>query len=303
MKRTIITNLAEYWLFRAMLWKLRLLPYKWSRDILTFLFSGVGLSLGIRRSVAQRQLKSVFPDLDAEQLRQLVRKVYYNMGLTVAENYLLPEKRLIASSTLQGRENLDKALALGRGAILATAHFGNWETARILPLKGIPVGVVVKKQHNPYFDRYNNALRTRHGVTIIDFRSGLRAILKHLNRNEVVAILADQKAGAKGLTLDFMGYPASHWIGVAKLSLRYQVPIVPGFALRTPQGNTKFCFEPMIYHPELEDQDQNYPFILRKLNAVLETYIYKYPEQWFWVHKRWSANSSQPCGNVREVLD
>jgi KDO2-lipid IV(A) lauroyltransferase len=79
-------------------------------------------------------------------------------------------------------EYVDEALSLGNGAILATAHFGNWEAARILPLKNIPVSVITKRQRNRLFDSYTNAIRERNGVHTIDMRKGLRDILHDLSR-------------------------------------------------------------------------------------------------------------------------
>jgi KDO2-lipid IV(A) lauroyltransferase len=296
LKRNDLLNRVEYAAFRIFLWKMRLLPYKAGRSVVTWLFVAIGYGLGIRRETAELHLRNVYPDLDDTSRKQLLKNIYRNMGLTVAELYLQNEQDLIRESTISGKAHAEKALSLNRGAILATAHFGNWEAARILPLYGIPLSVVVKQQHNPYFDRYNTAIRTRQGVAMIDFRKGLRDILKHLYNNEMVAILADQNAGRSGLVLDFLGFPASHWKGVAKISLRYKVPIVPAFALRTPEGTIKFCFEPMIYHPELEDTEENYVFILKKLDEVIESYIDRYPEQWFWVHKRWKATGAMREG-------
>lgn len=291
-KRTNLLNLIEYASFRALLWKLGLFPYKLSRKVIVGLFIGIGYGLGIRKKTAEHQLRMVYPDWSEQKIKQVLRDVYRNLGLTTAEIYLQKENQFLESISFSGMNHIDKARELGRGVILATAHLGNWEAARVFPYFGIPLSVVVKKQHNPYFDTFNNQIRMKHGVSLINFRRGLRDILKHLNQNEVVAILSDQNAGEAGLVSDFLGFPASHWKGVAKLSLRYQVPIVPGFSVRTPEGGIKFSFEPMIFHPELDDKDENYPYVLTKINAVIEKYVNRYPEQWLWLHKRWKATGA-----------
>lgn len=289
MKRNEFVNRIEYLLFRFALFKLRLLPFRWGRWLLTRLFLWIGHGLGIRREVARQNIARVFPDLSSDKRRELLKNVYHNLGLTAAELYLLDERKLIASVTLSGKEHADEALGMGRGAILATAHLGNWEAARTLPLFGLPLSVVAQKQHNPYFDAYTAALRTRQGVRLIDPQRGLKDILTHLRAGGMVAILTDQNAGPQGLTLDFMGFPASHWNGVAKISLRHKVPIVPAFAVRTPQG-INICFEPVIFHPELAAEEENYRRVLKELDQVVESYIRKHPEQWFWVHRRWKQN-------------
>lgn len=255
--------------------------------MLKALFLGIGYGLGIRRKIAMKQLTVVYPQKPVSDRRDILKKLYRNMALTIFEVYLTSDEKLFTDSQITGQDNVDMALSLGRGAILATAHFGNWEAARILPKAGIPLSVITKTQRNKKFDAYTKAIRERCGVRTIDMTRGLRDIVHQLGEGRLVAILIDQAAGAKGLMLDFLGFPASHWKGVAKLSLRYRVPIVPGFARRNDEDRIVFEFLPPLLHEELEDKDENYPIVLGELNGIIEAYIHKWPEQWFWVHKRW----------------
>ena len=292
MKRNDFVNRVEYALFRSGLFLLRILPYNWGKWLTVRLFLWIGYGLGIRKKLAARQLQKVYPSMTEEQRKSLLRDTYRNMGLSSAELYLQKEEDLISSIELKDKENLDKALSLGQGVIVATAHFGNWEAATTLPLFGYQLSAVVKRQHNPYFDRYTNALRTRYGIKVIDLKYGVKDIISHLKNNELVALICDQNAGKSGIILDFLGYPASHWKGPVKISLRYHIPIVPAFSLRKPDGKIQICFEPMIYYPELEDNEENYIFLWKQLNQVIESYIHRYPEQWFWVHNRWKATGA-----------
>ncbi|NLW18576.1 MAG: lysophospholipid acyltransferase family protein [Candidatus Cloacimonetes bacterium] len=287
MKRNAAVNWLEYLLFRAALFKLRLLPYAWGKWLLTRLFVGVGFGFGIRRRVADKNLEMAFSDMDAPKRRELLKKVYHNLGLTASELYLQPEEKLLKSIEFQGKEHLDKALEMGRGVILATAHFGNWEAARVLPHFGIPLAVVSKKQHNPLFENYNSTLRQKHGLKLIDHESGLKDIMRWLGKNGVVAILTDQNASEAGLIMDFLGSPASHWKGVAKIALRHDVPIVPGFVLRTQDGGITMCFESMIPTQCLSDDEESIRKVTAEVSSVIEAYVRKWPQQWFWVHRRW----------------
>lgn len=301
MKRNNLVNRTEYLLFRFALFKLRLLPYPWGRWLLTRLFLWIGYGLGIRRQVAAENLQRVYPGMPPKQRKRLLKRVYLNLGLSAAELYLLPEKQLISGTSINGRGNLEAALALGKGVILATAHLGNWEAARTLPLFGIPLAAVVQKQHNHLFDAYNNALRTRQGVRLIDQRHGLKDLLACLRQNMVVTILTDQNAGPEGLILEFLGHPAPHWKGAAKISLRYKAPIVPGYALRNPEGGIRICFEPMIHHPELSDSTENQLLLLKEINAVTERYIRQNPKQWLWLHRRWLIPERSPLNQAQEI--
>jgi KDO2-lipid IV(A) lauroyltransferase len=292
LKRNKIINLIEYILFRIGLFFLRILPYEWGKWFTVKLFIWIGYGFGIRRHLAETHLQKVYPAMTNKQRKALLRDIYRNMGLSSAELYLQKGKDLISSLDLKNKENLDRALALGRGVIIATAHLGNWEAATTLPVFGYPLSAVVKKQHNPYFDRYTNALRTRYGMQTINLKRGVKDIITHLKNNQIVALLCDQNAGKSGIILDFLGYPASHWKGPVKISLRYHIPIVPAFAVRSTNSKIQICFEPMIFYPELVDNEEGYIFLWKQLNQVIESYINRYPEQWFWVHNRWKATGA-----------
>lgn len=284
-----IQNRIEYILIRAVVGFLRLLPWRVAKAISQGLFVLIGYHIGVRRKVAETQMRKVYPDWSNSQIRKTLKQLYRNMGLSIATIYLIPEKRFIQNCKVVNRQYVDEAYSHGKGVILATAHLGNWEAARVFPLQEMPTSVIVRQQRNIYFDQFNNAIRSKHGVGMIDMKRGLRDIVAAFRKNEMVAILMDQNAGKSGLIMDFLGFPASHWLGVAKLSLRYKVPILPGFALLNPDGTTEFTFQPIIYHPDWEDDESLYPVLLKEVNEVIERFIHQYPSQWFWVHKRWKA--------------
>jgi len=285
-----VQNWIEYSLFRVLLAILRIIPYQISQSIAIALFLMIGYGIGIRRKLAYAQLRKIYPEKSRKQLNTILLKLYKNMALSICEIYLLKDRALISNSRVEGMENVQEAFSLGRGIILATFHFGNWEAARVLPRFGIPLSVVVKKQRNRLFNNYTNQIRTRQGVKIIDMKRGLRDITKYLNQNEMVAILTDQNSGDKGLITNFLGYPAFHWKGAAKLSLRMKVPVIVGLCLRDERSRAVFKFDRMIYHPELEDNDNNILMLIEEINAIQESYIHAYPHLWFWVHRRWRGS-------------
>lgn len=286
---TIAQNYIEYIAFRLFIGLFRLMPYRLSRRIAFILFYVIGYKIGIRKKVAATQLIKVFPSLSPKELSSLLWKIYRSMALSALESYVMDDDDLVNSTTVEGKEHVDQALAMGKGAILATCHFGNWEAARVLPTKGIPVAVIVKKQRNTLFNDYTEKVRKKQGANLIDMKKAMRGIKHHLKQNEMIAILADQNAGKNGLITDFLGFPASHWIGAAKISLKHKIPIVPGFALRTETETINVVFEPVIFYPDKADTEENCLLIINEINTIFERYIRKYPEQWFWVHKRWKS--------------
>jgi len=283
-------NQAEYILFRLALFILRLIPLKLSKSFLIALFDLVGYKIGIRRKLAERQLAEIFSDFNSDQKRKIIRNVYRNMALVGIEEYLMSDKKLFEQSRFENKQYVDEALARNKGVLLITGHFGSWEApCRILPMAGYGLAMITKKQRNRLFDDYTNAIRERQGGTIIDMKDALKGVLKHTKHNDLIGILIDQDAGKRGVLADFLGKPASNWKGTAKIALRFQIPIVPGFVIRNADDSLTFRFEQMIDPAGMDDSSENIMNIIGKMNQTLEDKIRQYPEQWFWVHKRWKG--------------
>jgi len=285
-----LNHIVEYLFFRAFLSALQLLPYHISESILIGLFDLVGYRIGIRRKVAESQLEDIFPEFSPEKKRRIVRNVYKNMALNVAEIYLLSDKDLFAKSTFENSEYVQEALARKKGVLVIEGHFGDWEApCRILPMAGYGLAMITKQQKNHLFDDYTNAIRERQGGTIIDMKNALRGVLEHTRHNDLIGILIDQNAGKRGVLADFLGKPASNWKGTAKIALKFQIPIVPGYVIRNKDRSLTFRFEKMIDPAGLADNEENIMLLIQQMNKSLEDIIRQYPEQWFWVHKRWKG--------------
>jgi KDO2-lipid IV(A) lauroyltransferase len=285
-----VQNRLEYILFRAALGILKALPPKHSKAFIIGIFDLLGYRIGIRRKLAEQQLADVFPEKSPADRDKIIRNVYRNMALNVVNVYLTPDELLYSMSSFENREYVDEALARGKGVLLITGHFGDWEApCRILPMAGFGLAMITKKQRNHLFDDYTNAIRERQGGTVIDMKNALKGVLEHTGHNDLIGILIDQDAGKRGILVDFLGKPASNWKGTAKIALRYQIPIVPGFVIRNADDSLTFRFEKMIDPQGQKDTDENVLKVIQEMNQALEDKIRQYPEQWFWVHKRWKG--------------
>jgi len=285
-----IYNSVEYVLFRLVIGTLSILPGILSRALIVGLFDLVGYRIGIRRKLAERQLRDVFPNLSTTEQKRIIRNVYKIMALNAVDVFLTKDSVLFANSTFENSDYIKEALDRNKGVLLITGHFGNWEApCRVLPMAGYGLAMITKKQRNTLFDDYTNAIRERQGATIIDMKSALKGVLKHTSHNDLIGILIDQNAGKKGVLVDFLGKPASNWKGTAKIALKYQIPIVPGFVIRSNDDKLIFRFEKMIDPAGLADNDENMLLVIKMMNQALEEKIRQYPEQWFWLHKRWKG--------------
>lgn len=266
------------------------MPYTLAKHLLIGLFDLIGYRIGIRRKLAIKQLQEIFPQYDKQQSSKIIRRMYRHMAINAAEIYLISDKRLLSICSFENRQFAEEALSRKKGALLITGHFGNWEAPlRILPMVGLGVAAITKKQRNARFDDYTTRIRQRQGGTIIDMNMALRGVLEHTKHNDLIGILIDQNAGKRGILMDFLGKPASTWSGTAKMALRFQIPIVPGFVIRDADDRLVFHFDQLIDPAGLVDNEENVALITASMNAALEEQIRKSPEQWFWVHKRWKG--------------
>ncbi len=212
------------------------------------------------------------------------------MALTTWETFILSDEMLFSRTKIENQEYYHQAMEQKKGALLVTGHFGNWETAaRILPMRGISLAMIAKRQRNKYFDNYVNKIRTRHGAKLIFMTNALRPILDAIAKNCLIAILIDQNAGKRGVLSDFLGKPASHWKGAAKIALRFNIPILPAVAIREENDLLIIRLGKVLDVSSLPDTEENVMELIKQMNAFLEEYIRQYPHLWFWVHKRWKG--------------
>lgn len=286
----ILQNQLEYIPFRITVGLLRVLPYHISKLIVTNIFDLLGYQYGFRRKLAEQQLLKVFPDISVVEVKKIIRNVYRNLALNVLDVYITKDSDLFANSRFENKHLVAEALERKKGVLLITGHFGNWEApCRVLPMAGYGLAMITKKQRNRLFDNFTNKIRERQGATNIDMKNALRGVLEHTGHNDLIGILIDQDAGKRGVLVDFLGSPASNWKGTAKIALKYQIPIVPGFVIRNSDDSLTFVFEKMISPAGLADSEENIMYLINQMNQALEDKIRQYPEQWFWVHKRWKG--------------
>jgi Kdo2-lipid IVA lauroyltransferase/acyltransferase len=233
---------------------------------------GSGLSPEARERVAQ----GVF--------RHFVRFAWEMVVLLVAPLSFI-KKRVI----ILGQENLEAALAEGRGAIAVAAHAGNWEyTVMGYGLKYGPAAVVAREMDYPWGRALARYLRQRGGNWMVDKQKGLKDILRHLRQNHIVGIIIDQNTTTEGgLLVDFFGKPARTTPVAAVLARRADIPVVPTFSRRLPGGRHLMVVGPRLPLAKTSDPQADIQRHLELQNLALEAWVRSCPEQWLWLHRRW----------------
>jgi KDO2-lipid IV(A) lauroyltransferase len=189
----------------------------------------------------------------------------------------------------------------GRPAMIVTGHLGNWELAGFaLGLFGFRTYAVARPLDNPYLDDYLRRFREKTGQKVLAKKGDYDQITDLLKTGGVLATLADQDAGERGLFVDFFGRPASTHKAIALMALEFDVPLV---VVGVPRVSTA----PMHYHVIVEEVIEPSEFaerpdavraITQRCTTALERVIRRYPEQYFWLHRRWKH---QPAAKKRKA--
>ncbi|MBI5805009.1 lysophospholipid acyltransferase family protein [candidate division TA06 bacterium] len=290
--------ILQYWMLISLGWWVNYLS---ERDALHFGSSlgKLALGLGVRRKIALDNLKQSFPDNNTAENHRIIFSLYQNLGRNLVE--LLRFKKASCQDIenmvdLRDTEYFDRVLKNGRGGILVSSHYGNWELlAAAIACKGYPFSVVVYPQHNKYVDEMLNSLRRSKKVNIIYKKDAAREVLTVLRQNRFVAMLSDQDAGSDGVFVDFLGQKASTTKGPAVFALKTGAPIITGALVRQQGGrHTGYLNPPFYADPKNEKQTE----ILRLTNlftSQLEEFVRRYPDHWYWVHKRWKTKQPAAC--------
>ncbi len=258
---------------------------------------GAGLGLlahalsGRYRRVARQNLQRAFSDWTPAQVKATVRRVFRNFGVSLAEFFKAPSMtrpQIEKWVTIVGLEHLDAALREGKGVLLITGHFGNWELmARYLCMLGYPVSVIARDADDKGTTELITMLRERSGYKVFPRGNAARLVLKALRANEAVGILPDQNAG--DVYVEFFGQKAGSVAGPAVFHLRTGAPLVPLFSVRLPGDYHRVEILPPMRFEPTGDVQADHQRVMQALHDVLESYVRRYPDQWLWLHDRWKS--------------
>jgi Kdo2-lipid IVA lauroyltransferase/acyltransferase len=304
MKPTL-AHRAEFYAFRTALAGLNRLP--WSAACrLGERLGKLGYSpLGIRRRVVERQIAGAFPVLDESGVSAIAKRSYAHIGRATVEMALLGRLGragiLNLVTEITGWDAIEEAHARGRGIVIVSGHFGNWELAgAYLPARGIPHDVIVRPQANPLFNRFIDQTRAQLGMKVVSDAEAVRHTPRALKQNRAVGFVSDQ--GLLGLAstfVPFFGRPARTPRGAAVFALRFEAPIVFITAMRKADGTYHFAAE-RVDVEQTGDREADSDSIVRRYTGILEEWVRRAPEQYFWQHRRWKR---QPEGTPVELRD
>jgi len=258
--------------------------------------------LGLRRDTVEENLRIAFPDEPDSWREEVMRASYEHLGREVAAMLRLSKLdpgAVVERTTTIGWDALEESLALGRGVLLVTGHYGNWEiAAAAVAARGVPIAAIVRRQGNRIVDERLQKVRKRLGVENIYQSEAPKRVPRILRENGVVGIVGDQDARRSGIFVPFFGRPASTHRGPALFALRLNAPVFSCVARRLPGDDVRYevAGEKVPFTPT-GILDDDVAALTTELAARLEGQIRKDPSQYFWFHKRWK---SQPADGDSE---
>ena len=263
--------------------------------------------LGIRRATVEQNLRLAFPHATEAWRDDVTRRAYEHLGREAAAMLRLAklDKQAVVDRTVtRGWDEMEGALAEGKGCILVTGHYGNWEiAAAAVAARGVPISAIVRRQGNLLVDQRLDATRRNLGVETIVQREAPRLVPRALRRNGVVGIVGDQDARKAGVFVPFFGVPASTHRGPALFALRFGAPVFACVARRLPGAGVRYEVSgTRVPVPRTGDLEADVEALTAELAARLEASIREAPEQYFWFHRRWKSKPQAEPGSAEQGI-
>lgn len=266
----------------------RILPYTWASGLGGRLGRTIGPKLGVSRR-ALANIAIAFPDMPEEERERVLRGMWDNLGRVLAE---YPHLRRMKPEIMElvGGEHVERARAQGKGVVFFTGHVGNWE---MIPAGAVWMGVddlniVYREPNNPWIEGLLRHARSS-GATghIPKSKTSAREIVGVIRRGESLGILTDQRL-KEGIEAPFFGRPAMTPPVVAQLALKFGAPLLPARVERIDKTRFRLTVSPPLKVENTGDGKADTLRVMTEVNGILEDWIRDRPEQWLWLHRRWS---------------
>ncbi|HEY9166982.1 MAG TPA: lysophospholipid acyltransferase family protein [Candidatus Kryptonia bacterium] len=288
-----ITDNLQAYLLRSIGFCLRRFSIKRVQRMAEFLGRFFYRYLPVRKDVALANLKLCFPEKSQDELEYIIARCYINVATVFFEFLYFPrftEKSLgeLVEFRDESRELIESALAKGKGLVMISGHFCNWEliafsVGRFYPKRFL---VIVHPLSNRAADVLTDKYRRLLGNSTVPMGNSIRAALTELHSNGIVALLADQSAAKESAPAKFCGIEVPTFQGPASFALKTGAAVHVGFLIRKEDGRYSVELKEIDCSDLKDDSEESVKELTQRHVTVLEEYVRRYPEWWLWFHRR-----------------
>lgn len=256
-----------------------------------FIGRKIGPSTGMARRAA-RNLDAAYPGMNSESKKAILSEMWDNLGRVLAEYAHLdamhttgPNPRL----EIVGEQYAREAYAAGKGVIMVSGHFANWE---VMPFAlkdgGGEGGTMVRPANNPIVNRWLENARARNGLSemIPKGEQAAWATVGLLRKGKIVCMLIDQRA-SEGILVPFFGRDAQTTPAPAALALKMGCAVLPAWNERIGPARFRLSVYPPLAFETTGELKRDIEAYTAALTRFIEERVRERPGQWLWIHKRW----------------
>jgi len=293
MKKKIKHEL-KYLSLKSFVGLVNILPWK-ALYLLAEVLARITWALGIFHKIVFENLNRAFgEEKSREEIKRIAFQSHRNWIRNGCESckYKISSEKLKKMFTIKGKENLDKALAKGKGVIALIGHFGNFAL----------MGVRLAREGTPFaFVMYGTSLQKGAAlfkkmanyadldiIPSLPRRASAQKCLAWLKENKILGLHGDRDF-PRGIFVDFFGYPAATTSGPIILAKKTGATILPMIAIREKDNKHRILIDPPIELESTGNLEKDILLNVQRYTKILENYVKKYPEQWLWVYKRWKT--------------
>ncbi|MDD2679463.1 MAG: lysophospholipid acyltransferase family protein [Candidatus Omnitrophica bacterium] len=283
--------MVNYFLYRIFQSVALSLPLKTAYALAVFLANVYSIFAFRDRKAVTENLRVIFPEKSRAEIARIRKQLFHNFAKYLVDFFRfnkLDDEYIKKNIRLIDLRHFDECLSEGKGAIVVTAHLGNWELGGVvISMLGYPFLTVALPHKSKDVDALFNGQRESKGTKVLPLGNAAKGCLKALKRNELVGLVGDRDFVGKGMVLDFFGKPTVFPLGPAVFSLQTKTKIVPGFMLRNKDDSFSLIInKPLDYSP-CGDEEKDLKAIITSYKVIFEDYIRRYPEQWYMFRRFW----------------
>lgn len=280
-----LSHKVTYIFLKTLSFCLRISP-QWIKNLFSnILYIILYYLVPLRKKQVFDNLNLAFPDKPSSWYLKTTKDSYKFFINNFVQFLAFPKSFFKSTINVKGQDLINSTLDEKKGIIFVSGHFGAWEIlAAWLGYNQYPITAVATKQGNRGADKFFLELRSHLGMKHIYRKSSLDNMYNVLERGEILALVSDQDAKKRGVFVKYFNQQASTPKGAARFHLESGAPII--FTICYQNKPNDYTIE---FHPIKIGQDATIESITQTYTSLLEKHIRRFPEQYFWFHRRWKT--------------